>query len=348
VAFNLLDPITQGNIIVDHLASRQCKTTRDILQTPNIPWVPYLQGTIIGGKVERRLLTDIYEQHLRQFWTKKFGIPQAQSYDWQSFFQSISTLPAHTRHHTLKFNARILPVGVNLKRRRHSDLDNCPCCNQVEDHTHIYQCSHDAIEGAFTEHLDSVRDYLATHTAPALRHGVLFLIHVFRYGMDHGLPQHHGPLTLAQYHLGIHTFLAGLWLPEWKGLQSIYFSEHNLQKSVDLWFNRLMHLIQAFPSIMWATRNNILHTSRDNHVIQAQHRDLDDAIDRIFSTLPSQRIMAHCDITYFRRYDKLRLKAMTIQRKTNWVTGANLILTKYDNLPPQSKRFLSYFQWDPG
>jgi hypothetical protein len=156
----------------------------------------------------------------------------------------------------------------------------------VEDHSHIYQCSHDAIEGAFTGHLDSVREYLDTHTAPELRNGVLFLIHVFRYGMDYDSHQHHGSLTLAQYHLGMHTFLAGLWLPEWKGLQSFYFAEHKLHKSVDLWFNRLLHLIQAFPAILWATHNNILHHSRDNHVIQAQHQDLDDAIDRIFNTLP--------------------------------------------------------------
>jgi hypothetical protein len=299
--------------------------------------------------VEQYLLTNIYQPPLRQFWINKFRIPHDGQYDWRSYFRSLRTLPPHLRQQTMKFNARILPVGINLKRRRHSESDTCPCCNQTETHSHLYQCSHPAIEDAFTGHLDSVRKYLDSNTSQELRHGVLLLIHAFRYGMGDDLQQHHGSLLLAQYHLGLHAFLAGLWLTAWKDLQSLHYAEHNLHKSVDLWFNQLLHLIQAFPSTLWDIRNAILHNSGNlNHATQVQHLGLDADIDGIFHTLPPQRIMAHCDIAFFQRYDKTRIKAMAIRRKTNWVTDANLILQKYNNLSPQANRFVSFFQWDPG
>jgi hypothetical protein len=38
---------------------------------------------------------------------------------------------------------------------------------------------------------------------------------------------------------------------------------------------------------------------------------------------------------------------MKVRRKTNWITGANLVLMKYDRaVSPQSERFKSFFQWD--
>jgi hypothetical protein len=153
----------------------------------------------------------------------------------------------------------------------------------------------------------------------------------------------------VQYRLGLKPFLAGLWVNQWKEIQTAHHHTHKIKRSVDLWFNRLLHLIQAFPIIMWTARNKILHSSGEtNYILQAQHTVLDEIIETIFNTIPPQRAMAHCDIAFFKKFDRAKIKKMKLRRKNNWITSANLILTKYDSTTAQSQRFLSYFQRDRG
>lgn len=114
------------------------------------------------------------------------------------------------------------------------------------------------------------------------------------------------------------------------------------------WMVKLVHKIQAIPYEMWTTHNQILHKS-DNKVTQIQHKELDDSIDIIYLKKPHSRFMAHWDNQYFRKHDKEQIKRMSILRKTNWVAGANLILTKYEHTTTvQSAWFQSFFQWDRG
>lgn len=72
-------------------------------------------------------------------------------------------------------------------------------------------------------------------------------------------------------------------------------------------------------------------------------------IDRIHLLKPHSRLMSHCDNQYFNKYTKEQLKNMTTYRKTNWIAGAILILTKYERTTTvQSAWFKSFFQWDRG
>jgi hypothetical protein len=83
----------------------------------------------------------------------------------------------------------------------------------------------------------------------------------------------------------------------------------------------------------------------DNMITRDQHRELDLIIKGIFARKPHSRSMAHCNSAYFQKHDIQRVKKMTIRRKTNWITGANLILTKYERgTTTQSERFMSFFQ----
>jgi hypothetical protein len=128
-----------------------------------------------------------------------------------------------------------------------------------------------------------------------------------------------------------------------------YFTRMKLQQSGLVWLTRVIHKIQRIPMTMWQVRNHVLHTTTDNHSDQEQNKELDKAVDVIFLRKPHPRLMAHCDQAFFKKHRCDRIKQMTIRRKINWITGANLILTKYERgQTEQSDRFTSYFQWDRG
>ena len=100
---------------------------------------------------------------------------------------------------------------------------------------------------------------------------------------------------------------------------------------------------------MWKTRNRILHHTQENISKQLQHEHLNECIDEIFTRKPHPRLMSHCDNAYFKKYPTDTLRNMRLQRKTNWIAGANLIIAKYERTTSeQSMRFRSFFQWDPG
>jgi hypothetical protein len=63
---------------------------------------------------------------------------------------------------SVKYGAGILPTRRNMKIRRHSDDQSCPCCGaEGEDTFHLFQCPNEDIQKTFDEELDIVEDYLS-------------------------------------------------------------------------------------------------------------------------------------------------------------------------------------------
>jgi hypothetical protein len=157
-------------------------------------------------------------------------------------------------------------------------------------------------------------------------------------------------IVQEQIKLGQGAFLAGLWNLQWLSHQESYHAEHKIKRTAQRWMVHLMHKLQYALKTMWATRNRILHNTNDTETLRLKHLELDGIIQDIYQHKPHQRMMAHCDNFYFGRYDRDKLKHMKLQKKTNWIAGANLILTKYERATTvqSSERFTSYFQWDKG
>lgn len=68
------------------------------------------------------------------------------------------------RHFGQNLIARLLPVGKNLKRRRHSESESCPCCGLYEDHDHIIQCKHPEMEQRFNKSMVDISTILTEGT----------------------------------------------------------------------------------------------------------------------------------------------------------------------------------------
>jgi hypothetical protein len=355
VPFHQLPYPAKGNVLADTLASTALRQlpSRNISLTPPGPWSLALQGGLIGGNVHHQIKQAIYRPLMEKRWTTLFGLEEhhLSKCDWDLFFHSIRTQQSNIRYFFVKFNAKLLPVGINLKRRRHSESEACPCCGEDESHLHLLHCKHNDMVRAANQCLDDIEDFLAHDTDPSIQRNIPALIRHYIHGHSHQptLDIQTDHIFCNQLVLGEQAFFAGLWDKHWLEVQQAFHTQGNRRTSAITWTTKLIHKLQQIPFLLWHIRNDILHKQEDNFATQEQHNALNNIIDDLFKRKPHQRHMAHSDALYFTKYGSQQLKNMKIQRKTNWIAGANLIITKYERTSTtQSARFRSYFQWDKG
>jgi ribonuclease HI len=351
--FSQLSNNAQGNVLADHFATLAHTATAPTLQCKSTSsWTLAINEEAIGGDIHKRLQTAIFKPLMTQRWSKIFGLPATYMTlcDWPTFYRNFELTPASDRHWSTKYNTRLLPVGKNLKRRRHSQTEACPCCGEDEDHNHIISCTHDAMAHTFAELYSDIKTYLNQSTDPAVAHDICCLLQIYRdpnhlstYAEELGMQIH------QQLQLGQGAFFAGLWTKHWLQQQEQYHQRVKIKRHAQRWLISLIQMIQQIPKTLWKVRNQVLHNTRDPLTLQRQHNELNATIDNIFQRKPHQRLMSHCDNLYFSKYTQTQIKHMKLHRKTNWITGANLILTKYErSTTNQSARFTSYFIWDNG
>lgn len=252
--------------------------------------------------------------------------------DWDLFFGSVQTQNTSNQSFITKYNSRTLPVGTNLKRRKHAVSDMCACCGEVEDHDQLIQCRHSDMEQTYNKAYHDICRYVHSGTDGALGDGVLQLLDYFRTGT-----------------VGLQTFVGGLWITQWRVMQERYYDSVKSTRSAKGWMTQLVHKVHNITISIWKTWNTILHKSNDTFIHQEQTKDLDHMIEVIFLRKPHARSITHCDNLYFSKYGIEKVKKMKIRQKINWITGANLILDKYTRVSTtQTERFMSYFQWDRG
>lgn len=353
--FQELDVDAQGNVLVDYLASRKLRErmTAELTHLPSQePWMLFIAGKQICGNVDKRLHIEIFKPLMRAKWTSIFRLDEQQAArcEWSIFFRSLNNFPSHRLITLIKYNARLLPVGVNLKRRRHAMTSTCEYCQTEETHEHLISCNHPDVETVFADILHEVHTWLLLHTSASIAEDIIAVTQTFRQGSDHrSVAEHPSDRVRDQVLLGPSAFFAGLWTECWIRDHRQHYTDIKSRKDPSTWLTRIINRIQTIPLEMWAIRNKIRHTNGNSQERQRQNDELNSEIDRIFEKKPHDRLMAHCDIRFFRKHTKESVKSMKIHRKTNWISGANLILLKYQrNTTTQSERFTSYFQWDRG
>jgi hypothetical protein len=285
-------------------------------------------------------------------WTQllAFDAQLADQCDWRLFFRSLTGHLPHKQIQIIKYNARLLPVGTNLKRRRHAESSLCINCNEDEDHNHIIQCTHPEMEKAFVGALKNIYGWLITQTSVPIAEDIIRIAEIFRktpLEIDTSIE----PTSRlgVQIRLGQRAFFAGLWTIQWRQDHEHYLRETHSRKDSEKWMGYIINKVQSIPLIMWEARN-ALRSKTVNHLEKFRIlNDLNNDIDLIFNQKPHDRMMAHCDSSYFRKHSREQLKALKLHKKINWITGARLILAKYERIgTTQAAQFTSYFQWDRG
>jgi hypothetical protein len=219
-----------------------------------------------------------------------------------------------------------------------------------ETHVHLIQCTHEEMVQTFNSTMDDLEHWLISHTSEEILADILQLARTFQ---QQDLPlaqtQRHSLRLNQQLALGSKAFFAGLWSKQWLIDQDTYYKSIRTRRQSHKWMAHIISKIQLVPLGMWHKRNSLRSHKEQTIEKEERNRVLNQEVDAILGHKPHDRLMAHCDRIFFRKHSGEQIKAMKEHRKKNWITGAKLILDKYDRIEtPQSARFTSYFQWDRG
>jgi hypothetical protein len=350
--FENLHPMIQGNVLVDHLAMLQRRQPSDPSATTANPWTISINALPVGGTVDSRIREAIFKPLMIKKWSMLFNVTedQAADCDWDLFFRSLTHHQPHIHIQLIKFLARLLPVGTNLKRRRHSDTGECILCGHEETHDHLIQCTNHDMTATFNSAMEELQQWLIFHTSESILKDILMLARAF-HTQDHNWPQVHqySARVRQQVVLGQRAFFAGLWSKQWTIDQERYYNSIQTRRDPHKWMSHITAKIQQIPLKMWQMRNELRNLRAQTINREEQTIAMNTDIDNIFHAKPHDRLMAHCDSAFFKKHSQEQVKAMKVHRKKNWIVGAKLILTKYKRIDtPQTARFTSYFQWDRG
>jgi hypothetical protein len=285
-------------------------------------------------------------------WTQllKIETRYQQNCDWNLFFRSLNGQTTSTRVNLIKDMARLLPVGTNLKRRRHATTNECPHCRAEETHGHLLSCTHPDMKQAFDETIDALKDSLRSITSPSMGRDILDIVLFYHSTDNHGSQNDQfNDRVQEQIQLGQNAFFAGVWTKRWCQDQHQFHESSGSKRDPTKWTAHIINKIQKVPLNMWAKRNAIRSADQKSNEVELQHLALNIEIESIYEKKPHGRMMTPCDNLYFTKHGKDQVKRMKLHRKINWVEGAKLLLVKYDRLDTeQAARFTSYFQWDRG
>jgi hypothetical protein len=258
--------------MVDWLAAEKMRCHSGTRPSQPPAWMPQVNDKIITGNIGTTIKREIYRPIITQRWIGTLGIPNDLSTqcDWDAYYRSIATRRPSLKIQFTKYNARILPVGTNLVRRKHSTSDKCPCCGLVEDHDHLLRCTHPEMTKEYESLVKDVDCWLQDTTSGTVHGAIMQLLRVYRLSSDDDLvTEHHNRYVQQQLLLGSRAFFAGVWRQYWKTSQTEYLNIIRSQRSASLWLNTLLHKIQEIPIHMWNTRNTIMHNSIDAPILRA-------------------------------------------------------------------------------
>lgn len=163
----------QANVIADKKAKEELRRGVTPIENSNKkgePWKTKCRGQSITGNVEERLRHTIQVEESKKWWSRKL-IPPEQGPDnilWDVYEGCRKTTPRWRQTWAVKNGAGILPTRRNMKIRKHTDDQSCPCCGApVEDTFHLFQCPNEEIQKAFEEELEMIKDFLSATTSIA-------------------------------------------------------------------------------------------------------------------------------------------------------------------------------------
>jgi len=321
--FTRLPYDAQGNVLANFFALQALRELAD-MPTPatSKAWEVRINGALICGNLQQWLTYEINKPIMKDRWKQLLcpTVDNSVALNWGSIFQCWTYHPQNIQIQVVKYLTRTLPVGKNLKRRRHAESEACPCCGELEDHDHLILCMRTSLANTFEDEYDSLCVWMESNMSETISTSIRNLLRMYRDKATVTDACH--PIQLEQHAVGQWAFFARLWLQGWEQQLENWYEEQGSKRAVAKWITHLLRRIQLIPLAMWKMRNHIKHQTQDNVSKQQQHEHLDECIDHIFWTRPHPRLMAHCVNLYFTKHTKDTTKNMKLQRKTNWVTGA--------------------------
>ena len=162
-----------------------------------------------------------YEMEMKSLWRRYFKVSDSvfSTMSWATFMRVNKNNSSWKQIFMAKYNARILPVMKNLKRRKHSETDRCPNCGMVETTAHLFCCQAQVMEEEFATQMEEFQQLLGVTTSVHLSGGIVALLRHLRsrkpLTFDGSIPDDIQQLVKNQAGVGLHATMGGLWLDEW-------------------------------------------------------------------------------------------------------------------------------------
>ena len=162
----------------------------------------------------------------------------------------------------MKYGAGILPTRRNMKIRKHSDEQSCPCYGaDVEETLHLFQCKYEDIKKPFKDEMDKVEDYPSATTSIAIKTMVKTTIQHLRDGtmIEMNEDNEQDRTINGQLQLDQRATLNGMWIRGWATEHEMFLRRILSRKSTKVWLIKLSILLQNMTHNMWKTRNKAIH-----------------------------------------------------------------------------------------
>ena len=358
-----LDYIAQGNIDADHYANEEMEEYNESerCNIEGIPWHLTFRSKTIAGDIEKRLRIVIHEENMRNVWRNKFELTEEQGEKilWRAFKKNNRNMDERKALWVTKFNQRIGAVKKNLERRGHSEDGICPCCNQMEDTDHIFQCQNNDIQKTFEDEYEKVNTWVENTAGHQTAQAMKALCEAFRRGTEiqlgDTLNEKVQEAAQEQFELGQRAFFGGWWSRKWFHVQQSYAirNKHRCINAIN-WMAKAIAKYQDLLRSMWTERNEQLHQKESSDEHKRETEKVDDRIDDIYQQLRSvarsKRMMTRGEQRFFSR-TKETIKRKKLRTKQKWTTDAEHILAVYLERTRNGEAmrdFLRYHLRDPG
>lgn len=105
--FENLDPLVQGNVLVDHLATMKRSQPCNQVPADANQWSIHIQSLPVVGAVDTRIREAIYRPLMIKKWSTLFNINKEQTSlcDWDLFFCSLNEHQTQTHINLIKYLA---------------------------------------------------------------------------------------------------------------------------------------------------------------------------------------------------------------------------------------------------
>lgn len=318
---NLLEEI---NVYVDTHAAQACEALQrnPDLRTERMHWISPLvrwQVQLKGWKVVKNISKTIYDYASRStmanyYMTKDIlSIHAFDSVDWGVHGSAMQSLTAKQRQWSTKHTFGFCGVNKTLVRWNQKTSAKCARCDEIEDTTHVWTCTHEETQLCWTNFLIELKLWMnEQRTNPKL---INILIEHFTSwsrrnsaNVDNDTKEKCS-LLLAQDLIGWDYLLEGMISTSWIESQTSYFQSLGLRRTGRRWATQLLLKFWGVCWDLWGIRNAWEHKVLNEEEAQIVRNKVESEIHQGFWDLPRLRYLYSNQ-----RLAHLRLSSISYQK----------------------------------
>jgi len=266
---------------------------------------------------------------IEDHWDQKVRYKQGHKsmIDYEMAGQAIGNSTPALQWWVAKTAARFLPYGINMKRWKLREEDQCPRCHQpAESKDHITQCQAPGAVEQWTKALQSLNDRMQqSNTDPILRQDNLDGLTRWNKNDTQITQDYRSKAAKEQDLLGWDLALEGVISKKWRFQQHTHWKTYRSRKSSKWWMTELLKRLMNTAWDMWQHRNRALHDKPDNRALILE-QEINNKVTKMYQLGPGAFITG---ATLMKRpiADLLQLP---LAYKVHWLESAKIAQTRRD------------------